>query len=146
MMFNFDPAIPREFYDPGGTYKRSHEGQDHARTGRFWRPPGNDRASMITMIASMYPVARKLARNFSTGVPYSRPLADRPTQTGETFNRKMTRASGGALIIAVTLSLVMLFVEERSRMRSPGHQAQTGVSGGPLKRILISDCCYLNAQ
>ncbi|KYQ60676.1 hypothetical protein ALC60_00301 [Trachymyrmex zeteki] len=103
MMFNFDPAIPREFYDPGGTYKRSHEGQDHARTGRFWRPPGNDRASMITMIASMYPVARKLARNFSTGVPYSRPLADRPTQ-------------------------------------------QTGVSGGPLKRILISDCCYLNAQ
>ncbi|KYM79797.1 hypothetical protein ALC53_09719 [Atta colombica] len=56
--------------------------------------------SMITMIASMYLVARKLARNFSTGVPYPRPLADHPTQ----FRR------------------------------------------GPLKRILISDCCYLNAQ
>ncbi|KYN42783.1 hypothetical protein ALC56_02585 [Trachymyrmex septentrionalis] len=28
----------------------------------------------------------------------------------------------------------------------PGPPAQTGVSGGPLKRILISGCCYLNAQ
>jgi len=71
MKFNFDPAIPRKFYDPRGTYERSHEGHDHARTERFWRPPGNDRASMITMIASMYlTAARKLARNFSTGVPY----------------------------------------------------------------------------
>ncbi|KYM95461.1 hypothetical protein ALC62_13889 [Cyphomyrmex costatus] len=30
--------------------------------------------------------------------------------------------------------------------KEPGPPAQTGVSGGPLKRILISDCCYLNAQ
>ncbi|TGZ31982.1 hypothetical protein DBV15_12771 [Temnothorax longispinosus] len=35
-------AIPREFYDPGEAYERSHEGHDHARTERFWRPPGNE--------------------------------------------------------------------------------------------------------
>lgn len=79
-MFNFEPAIPREFYDPGGAYERSHEG--HGRT-RAERPPGNDRAGMITMIAPMYPtVARKLARNFSTGVPYPRIIPR------ETFERR----------------------------------------------------------
>lgn len=96
-----------------------------SRTERFWRPPGNDRASMITMIASMYPtVARKLARNFSTGVPYPHPPADRPTQRPafETFDRKTSRTSGGALIIAVALSAVTLSAKEGSHIRSPGHQ------------------------
>lgn len=126
MMFNFDPAIPREFYDPGGTYESLYVGHNHARTERFWRPPGNDRTSMITMIASMYPtVARKLARNFSTGVPYPRPLADRPTQTRRNFQPKgdprerwCINNRGGPPL------WVMLFAEERSHVRSPPNRRE----------------------
>lgn len=76
--------------------------------------PETSDASMITMIASMYPtVARKLARNFRYRCSASAGGSSHARCTGETFDRKATRASGGALIIA--LSLVMLLAEERDR-------------------------------
>ena len=89
--------------------------------------PETTGVSMITMIASMYLVARKLARNFSTGVPYPRPLADHPTQFRQNFQPKGDPRERWCINNRGNPFFSHVICGEEIAHKEPGPPAQTGV-------------------